>query len=913
MAKAKKKFVILDGHAILHRAWHAIPPLKTKDGLVVNVVYGYLTILFRILKDLQPDYLATAFDLGGPTLRHDSYEAYKATRVKQEDGFYEQIPLLLEALEKMEMPIYTKAGYEADDVIGTIAYKIKAEYPDIEVMIVSGDNDLLQLVQERISLYMPKTGVGNFKTFHPDDVKEKFGGLGPLQIIDYKALKGDTSDNIPGVPGVGDKTATNLLLEFHDIDNLYKNLEENPEKFKEKPELKFTDRIINLLKDNKEQAYMSYQLATIVTDLDLPDFKINDTVASPFDMKVVNEICQRYEFYTLPDKVPKFMQGNGQKADESNEYYLINDEENLDKLISKLEEKTIFSFDTETTGLDIMHAEIVGVSFSYKSHKAFFVNLNHQKREAWLAKLKPLFANEKIAKIAHNLKFDWKVLQKYGVEIKGAQYDTMIASYLINPDRGHHDLDHLAFSELNLQTTSFKELTGVKGKQMDITELMNGVELKALSDYACQDADIAWQLWEKMEKELEEKNLIKLFKEVEMPLVPILAQMELHGIKIDQKYFKELQEKFSGDMEKIDLEIYRMAGEKFNINSTKQLKEILFDTLNIDDSGLKKGKSGLSTAAGELENIKDRHPIIPLILQHRHLSKLLSTYVEALPLLVKEDGRIHSSFNQTITRTGRLSSSNPNLQNIPIKDEEGRLIRKGFMADEGKVLISADYSQIELRIIASLANDPEMIKTFRSNGDIHTSTAAKINDIPESAVSKEIRNKAKAVNFGVIYGLSSFGLANQINISRAEAQDFIDKYFLLYKDIKKYFEKIIAFAQEHDYVETLFKRRRYIPDIKSSIQAVRRSGERIAINAPVQGTAADLIKMAMVQINEEILSKDPDTKMLLQVHDELIFSTKKEKAEDVMAKIKKIMENVHEFAVPIVVHVESNERWGEMH
>ncbi len=913
MKKNKKRFVILDGHAILHRAWHAIPPLKTKDGLVVNAIYGYFTILFRILKDLKPDYLATAFDLAGPTIRHASFDQYKANRIKQEEDFYNQIPLLQEALSKLGIPIYTKEDYEADDVIGTISYYIKEKYPDLDVIIVSGDNDLLQLVQERISLYMPKTGVGNFKTFKREDVRKKFKGLNPKQIIDYKALKGDSSDNIPGVPGVGDKTATKLLLEYKSLQNLYDILEENPEKLKEKPELKFTDRIIKLLLENKEQAYLSYDLATIVTELDL-DFKIEETVLEKLNMNVVNNICQQYEFYNLAKNVPEFIQGKKTETDlNQQDYYLVNDEKNLKKLINELEKKDIISFDTETTALNIRNSEIVGISFSFKSGQGFYVNLNHKDKLSWLEIIKPIFENKNIKKIAQNLKFDWKVLNKYNINIQGTSIDTMIASYLLYPDRQHHDLNHLAFSELNFETVTFEKLTGAKNKQMNFDDLMKDIDLKALSNYGCQDADLTWRLWENMETKLKEKNLLELFKNIEMPLVPILAQMELNGIKIDIDYFKKLEIDFTKKLKEIDIKIFQMAGEKFNVNSTKQLREILFENLNIDSKGLKKGKTGYSTAASQLEAISDRHPIIPLILEHRHLQKLLSTYISSLPKLVESDGRIHSSFNQTVTRTGRLSSSNPNLQNIPIKDEEGRLIRKGFIAEDNKVLISADYSQIELRIVASLSEDPEMIKAFNNNEDIHASTAAKINEIDIKDVNKELRNKAKTINFGVLYGLSAYGLSNQLNISHQEAQDFIDKYFVLYKNIKKYFNEILNFARKHEYVETLFNRRRYIPDINSSIQAVKKSGERIAINTPIQGTAADLIKLAMVKIKKEILKKNPETKLLLQVHDELIFSTPKENSKQIAKEIKEIMENIHKFKVPIIVNTEINKRWGEMH
>lgn len=915
MAEKKKKFVIIDGHALLHRAWHALPPLKTKDGLTVNVIYGYFTILFKILKDLKPDFLCTAFDLAGPTIRHEIYAEYKGTRKKQDDEFYAQIPLLQEALTNLDVPMYTKAGYEADDIIGTLSNRVIDENDDIEVIIVSGDNDLLQLVKPGITMYMPRTGVGNFKTFHTDEVIEKFRGLNPLQIIDYKALKGDSSDNIPGVPGVGDKTATNLLLEYKDINKLFKILKSNPDKLREKKELKFTDRIINLLIDNEEQSRMSYVLATIINDLEI-DFDLEKTINHPFDMNIVNDICQKYEFFTLVDKVPDFMRGGKITKEEDNielEYKLVNKDNELDNLINLLSQEKLISFDTETTGLDTRKAKLLGISFSFEKNKAYYVNLNHSSQKTWLNKLEKIFLDENITKIAHNLKYDWKILENHGVDIKGKLIDTMIASYILNPDRGHHDLDHLSFSILKRRTTTFKELTTTDNKQMSIGDLMQDIDLDKLSDYSCQDADFTFQLWKKFEIEITDLKLEKLFYEIEMPLVTILAQMENNGIKIDRNHFTKLENELQKRLEITDLAIYKHAGETFNINSPKQVKEVLFENLKLDSSNLKKTKTGISTSASELEKLKNQHQIIPLILDHRHLSKLLSTYIEALPKLIKDDGRIHSSFNQAVTRTGRLSSSDPNLQNIPIKDEAGRAIRKGFVANEGKVLISADYSQIELRIIAALSKDEEMLKAFNNGEDIHSSTAAKINGIELEDVTKELRNKAKAINFGVIYGLSAFGLANQINISRGEAQEFIDIYFALYKGIKSYLDNTIVEAMEKGYVETLFKRRRYLPEIESKIPAIRKAAERTAINTPIQGTAADLIKLAMVKINSEILEKNENVKMLLQVHDELIFEIDEDIAEEISQKIKTIMENIYDFGIPIIANVEINKSWGEMH
>lgn len=913
----KKKLVIIDGHSLLHRAWHALPPLTTQKGLVVNAIFGYFSILFKILKDLQPDYLATSFDLGKSDSRTTDFAEYKAQRVRQEAGFYEQIPLLLEALKKLNIPIYVKEGFEADDIIGTINKETNKKHKDVDVYIVSSDNDLLQLVDENSFVYMPKIGVGNFQLYDRAAVAEKFDGLTPEQIVDYKALKGDTSDNIPGVPGVGDKTAINLIKEFSSLENLYKILKTNPNKLKEKKELKFTDRIIKLLIDNEDLAFKCQKLARLIIDVPI-DFKLSDAKLNPFDMNIVNEICQEYEFFTLPNKVPLYLRGQAKqkKAEalsaENKNYQLIESDAELADFINELKNKTVFAFDTETTGLDAMEAEIIACSFSWEKNHGGCIYLNHERQKDFLKEIKNILENPKTVKIGHNLKFDWKIMKKYGIEIKGVLVDTMIASYLLNPDQRHHDLDHLTFSELKIKTTSFLEMSGWDGKS-DLATLMKKIDHQKLSNYTCADAENTFRLWEIFEKMLKERKLLPLFEKIEMPLMPILAEMEEQGIKIDLPYFADLEKKFSHELEKIDKQIFELAGTKFNINSPKQIKEIIFDKLKISTENIKKTKTGKSTAAGELEKLKGEHEIIDLILQHRHLDKLLSTYIKSLPQLVKSDGKIHTSFNQTITRTGRLSSSNPNLQNIPIKEESGRAIRKGFIAEAGEVLISADYSQIELRIIASLAEDSEMIKAFNNNEDIHTSTAAKIYNLPIEKVSKELRNKAKAINFGVIYGLSAFGLANQINISRVEAQEFIDKYFKLYTAIPTYFDRLIRFAQENGYVETLFGRRRYIPDINASVQVVRKAAERTAINTPIQGTAADLMKIAMININKNLLKDNHDLRLLLQVHDELVFTAPREKAEKYGKQIKEIMENVYKLLVPLIVHVEINERWGEMH
>ncbi len=900
---AKKKFIIIDGNALLHRAFHALPPLTTKDGELVNAVYGFTMVLLKVFKELKPDYMAVAFDRAAPTFRHEEYEEYKANRVKAPDELYEQLPLLKRVVEAFNIPIYEKDGYEADDIIGTLCKDTQVDNKHIESIIVTGDLDALQLVDDNTKVYTLKRGISDTIIYDAKAVKERYGGLGPEQMIDYKALRGDPSDNIPGVRGIGEKTATELLNKYGSLDELYDNIERKQIK----------ERIKNLLIEHKDNAYMSRRLATIDTKVPIK-FKLEDCEFGYYEKDKVLALFRAFDFRTMLNKLPevkvknqgtlfdKPIESKQKEVEENDNYILVDNKEEFEKFFKKLKEQKIFAVDTEATSLDTREARLLGISFSWKDGLAYYVVGENNFKE-----VKGILEDEKVKKVGHNLKYDMQILSGAGIEMKGVYFDTMVASYLLNPGVRAHKLDDVVFGELGHVMISYEDIVG-KGK--DKKELEE-IELKKVSDYSCEDADYTWRLMDKLEKKLRHENLWELFEGIEMPIVPILAEMEMNGVKIDVDFLIKLSKKAEEDILKLEKKIYKMAGQEFNIKSPIQLKEILFEKLGISTEGLKKTKTGISTAADELEKLRDRHEIIDLISQYRELTKLRSTYLEALPKLVSpKTGRVHTSFNQTITATGRLSSSDPNLQNIPIRTEVGREIRKAFIAEKGYKLIAADYSQIELRIVASIANDKKMIEAFNKGADIHRQTAALVNGVEPKDVTPEMRRAAKSVNFGVIYGMGVLGLARGTGISREEAKKFIEQYFNVYKGIKKYIEETKEKARTEGYVETLFGRKRNIPEIHSGMPQVRSAAERMAINMPIQGTAADIMKLAMIAVKEEVVSEG--VKDILQVHDELVLEVRDDLADKVSKKVKKVMEGVCELKVPTVVDVKVGKNWGEM-
>jgi DNA polymerase I len=914
MTKKRQKFVIVDGNAILHRAWHALPPTMTnKDGTVVNAVYGFLTTLFRAMKELKPDYLAVTFDRKEKTFRHEEYVEYKANREKQPDELYDQLPILKQVLEAMNIKIYEKAGFEADDVIGTLCDKKSVDRENILSVIVTGDMDALQLVDDNTEVYTMRKGMSDTVIYNEEQVKEKYNGLVPDQLIDYKGLRGDPSDNIPGVPGVGDKTAIGLMKQFGTMEKLYEKVEA-----KQYEHVKVTERIYNLLIDNKKQALLSKKLATIIRDVDL-EFKLDETEIQDYDKDEVYALFQELEFKSLLNRLPAF--GTEERKNErtkelknsQHEYVHVNDEKGFKAFFQELSKQKVFVFDTETDGLDVFESKLLGIAFCWQEGKAFYV----EPKKEWLAELKKIFQDSSIKKIGHNLKFDVKVLQGVGIQVENLYFDTMIASYLLNPGTRAHKLDDLVFRELGYQMTAITDLIG-KGKGQTTLAL---VESEKVVDYACEDADYTWRLVELLQKELKENGLQKLFNEIEMPLIPVLVEMEMTGIKIDTKHLGEMSKKVGKKIDSLTKKIYKLAGQEFNIGSPKQLKEILFEKLNISTEGLSKTKTGVSTAAGELEKMRGEHPIIELIEDYRELAKLKSTYIDALPKLVcKKTGRVHTEFNQTVTATGRLSSSNPNLQNIPIRTELGREIRQAFVAEKGYTIIAADYSQVELRVIACLAKDETMMNVFKRGEDIHSVTASKIYNVPLEKVTKEMRYGAKEVNFGVLYGMGAWGLAARKKISRFEAQEFIKAYFKSFAKVKKYIDGIKEEAKKKGYVETIFGRKRYLPEINSGVQQIRASAERMAINMPIQGTAADLMKIAMIEVRNELKNltlrqaqgDKKEVKMMLQVHDELVLEVPSDRVDEVVKIIDEKMEKIHKLCVPIKVDTEVGKNWQQL-
>jgi len=915
--KNKPKFLIFDGNAIIHRSFHAMPPtMTTKTGEVVNAVYGFSSFLLKAIKEFKPAYVAVSFDLKGPTFRHEEYAEYKATRVKAPQELYDQFDRVKEVVRTLNIPIYEIEGFEADDVIGTVAHLI---HDKIDTIIVTGDMDAIQLVDDSTFVYTMSRGISESVLYDESAVRARYQ-FDPIQLIDYKALRGDPSDNIPGVKGVGEKTATELIKEFGDIENLYNLITHNSQLVTDN----IKPRILDLLKEHKDTAILSKRLATIRRDTPI-DFNLENCRFGRFDLHRALDLFTELEFRSLLPRLKELAEDTTEpevkfERDELKaDYKLIDTDAKFKKFITELKKQKSFAFDSETTGLDNFSDPLLGMSFSWSAGEAYFVNLAGLNsgslfagttNSTWLKQIAEILANAKIKKYGHNIKFDLKAVWSAGLDLQGIAGDSMIASYLLNPDNRQHSLEALALRELNFEKISKDELLG-KGKAKIN---FNQVPLDKLALYASEDVDIAWRLTEKLNADLKYAELLKLYQEVELPLITVLARMENHGILVDKDYFHGLDKTIDKELAKLTNAIYELAGQEFNINSVQQLRQVLFEDLAISTKGIGKTKTGHSTGADELEKLKDAHPIIPLITEYRELAKLSSTYIKALPKLVNpKTGRLHTSYNQTIAATGRLSSTNPNLQNIPMKTDLGRQIRKGFVAPKGRVLLALDYSQIELRLAAHMTGDPTMIETFKTGGDIHRATAAKINNVKLEEVTSDMRRAAKAINFGLLYGQGPHGLATTAGITYLEARAFIDAYFTNFAKVKNYMEQVVVEAKEKGYVETLLGRRRYLPEINSSVIMLAKAAERSAINAPIQGTAADMIKVAMIEV-DKMLEKEYQgkVKMILQVHDELVFELDKSLVSEVTAKIKPLMENVLKLTVPIEVDAKVGENWEEM-
>lgn len=938
LAMKRPKFVLIDGHALIHRAYHAIPPLTTRNGEMVNAVYGFTTIVLNVLRDLKPEYVAVAMDLPGKTFRHHDFADYKATRKKADDDLISQFPRVYDVINALGIPVYEQAGYEADDIIGSAAEKLKSDH---DVYVVTGDLDELQLVDEHVRIYTMKRGFSDTFIYDLAAVMERYG-LTPEEFIVLKALKGDASDNIPGVPGIGEKGAMELASKYKTLDAIYTHLDE------------LKPAMAKKLIEGKDSAYLSQHLSTIVRDIPL-DICVGDCKTHEFDRDKVFQLFSELEFKSLLQRLPGKQetgtaspelvekatsavetnrQGNlfdepratistlataPQPHYNDKNYTLVNTAPELKKLALELSKQKLFAIDTETDSLDSISAKLVGISLCWTEDRAYYIPISGigacLPLEVVHQALGEILSNEYISKVGHNIKFDYEVLAGNGFDLRGIAFDTMIGAYLINPNARAQKLDDLAFTELGIEMTKIEDLIG-KGKDQ-ITFDQVDVDKAAL--YAAEDADMTFRLYNHLRKDLDEGGFNELMDKMEAPLITALAHMEMNGVLVDLSLLSELSSDFEKRIEKLQSQIFDLAGEEFNIGSPLQMQKILYDKLDLRNQipfpkDIKKLPSGgFSTGAEQLERLKDSgHPIIEFILEYRELTKLKSTYIDALPKLVNaKTGRIHTSFNQTIAATGRLSSTNPNLQNIPIRTETGMLIRKAFVAAPGYQIMSADYSQIELRVIAHMSGDVEMTKAFIEGQDVHTATASRVYGVPESEVTKEMRRTAKVVNFGIVYGVSAHGLQRQSTLTYPEAKEFIEKYFETHKGIKLYLDDVIKVARERGFAETLFGRRRYLPELTSSNFAVRGSAERMAGNMPIQGTAADLIKLAMIQIDREILDISPKTKMLLTVHDELVLEVLDEDIDKVRAFIKEKMENIVKLDVPVIVEVGVGNNWGE--
>jgi DNA polymerase-1 len=886
----RPKLFLIDGSSYLYRAFFAIGHLSNSKGVPTNATYGFTQMLLKVLKEHRPDYLAVIFDSKAPTFRSEVYKEYKANRPAMPEGLAPQIPYIKKIIEGYRIALLEMEGFEADDLIGTVAKKLESE---VDVVVITGDKDILQLVSDRIQVY----DTMKEKRFGVEEVVERFG-VSPEQVVEVMGLAGDAIDNIPGVPGIGEKTAIQLIKTYGSIENLLAHVEEIPQK-----------KMKENLRTHGDLARLSRQLATIHTDVPV-NSQLKDFSLFPPDLKNLKEIFKELEFNRLikellDQKVP---------PPSGRDYCLITDRNQLFALLEDLRKNAIFSIDLETTSPYPMWADLVGISLSNVPHQASYIPLGHQGGKtqqlplSWtLEQLRPILEDTEVKKVGQNIKYDWIVLKRYGIHLQGIEGDTMIASYLLNPTKHNHNLSEIAQEYLDRSVTNYKEVVGIGMKAVTFDQ----IELEKARDYSCEDADVTLQLSHLLFPKLKEEGFKDLFDRVEMPLVMVLAKMEMNGVKIDldllQEYSKEIETQLQQKMDRI----YAFAGEVFNINSSQQLGKILFDKLKLPV--VKKTKTGASTDVEVLTKLSLHHDLPFEILSYRNLNKLKSTYVDALPKLIHpKTGRVHTSYNQTVTATGRLSSSDPNLQNIPIRTEEGNRIRQAFVPEKGWLLVSADYSQIELRILAHLSEDETLIKAFQNEEDIHARTASEIFEVPIEKVTSSMRREAKVINFGIIYGMSAYGLSQQLGIEPKVAQDYIDDYFKKYTGVQAYIEKSLKEARQKGYVMTLLHRRRYLPDIDSPTVVVRQAAERMAVNTPLQGTAADIIKVAMIRIQNRIAESGLATKMIMQVHDELVFEVPEEELQKAIPIIQKEMETVMDLSVPLKISIDSARNWAEM-
>ena len=920
-----KKFYLLDAYALIYRAYYGLirSPRINSKGQNTSAIFGFLTTLNEVLQKEQPDLLAIGFDPAGHTFRHELFPEYKAQREATPEDIKRAVPIIKDLIKAYRIPILEVPGFEADDVIGTMAKAAVRE--GYEVRMITPDKDYAQLVEPNLLMQRPGHGNAPWEILGPQEVCEKYGLQSPLQVIDYLALMGDAADNIPGCPGVGPKTATTLLQQFGSCEDIIAHSSELKGAVRKK------------IEEHVDEIKLSKILTTIKTDVplqyDFEQFKIEEP-----DKEALRQIFTELEFRSFltkldgPQKSSKSApvelslfgsESTEDKGDDSErlfsrlenlsyEYKLIENETEANELADFLLTNEIFSLDTETTSIEALDAKLVGLSFSTEDFRAWYVPVSRETEKAKkiLEIFRPVYENPKILKVGQNLKYDLTVLANYGIHLSGPLFDTMLAHYLIQPEL-RHNMDYLAEIYLNYKTIHIEELIGPKGRGQ---KNMGDLEPKDIYKYACEDADVTLRLMKPLAEELRKNSLEEVFQNIEMPLMPVLARMERNGVVLDTDTLKEVENDFTARLQTLEKDIYKLAGHEFTINSPRQVGEVLFGELKLSEK-VKKTKSGqYSTSEEVLRDLHSKHPIVQKILDYRGLKKLLSTYVEALPKLINPaTGHIHTSFNQAVTATGRLSSSNPNLQNIPVRGEDGREIRKAFIPEAGEIFFSADYSQIELRIMAHLSGDEHMIETFNAGHDVHAATAARIFHKDIKDISKDERRKAKTANFGIIYGISAFGLAERMDVSRTEAKELIDSYFEMYPKIKDYISKAVDTAREKGYIETEFGRRRYLPDINSRNAVVRGYAERNAVNAPIQGTAADIIKIAMIRVQQRLDAEGCKARMMLQVHDELNFSVPTDEFDKVKRIVIEEMQGAYKMSVPLEADCGEGKNWLEAH